>query len=330
MMSSTYARLFSSCLCVFVVIVLLLQSIVLAADPAENKEVWMGPPAMDGGRCLRELFEHPDEWRETRELVDVLQYADHMIQKQFSDDELREWLPKLKQWNLKLALEVGAIKEWGTTGQKTFDIERRTWDRIERLGGTIYAIAMDEPLFCAREKLQKSNEYAVEETATFIELVRKNFPNMLVGDIETYPSIGLDDHRAWIDALQRRLAEKQVRGLDFYRLDVNWTNFNAQSHGSWKEVRTLEQFCRSRKLPFSLIYWSSIYPPMQRRGLADDRTWYVSIFEQAYDYALVDGRPDQFVIESWIEAPSRCIPESGDFTFTRSVRDFARTFAKKK
>lgn len=51
--------------------------------------------------------------------------------------------------------------------------------------------------------------------------------------------------------------------------------------------------------------------------------------QQGYDYAMVDGKPDQYVIESWIQAPSGCLPESGDFTFTRSVRDFAEKFVKR-
>ncbi|MFC1596383.1 hypothetical protein ACFL5Q_00355 [Planctomycetota bacterium] len=63
-------------------------------------------------------------------------------------------------------------------------------------------------------------------------------------------------------------------------------------------------------------------------GLADDSTWYVSIMQQAYDYAMVRGRPDQYVIESWIEAPSRSTPESEPWTFTRSVLDFTRKFAR--
>lgn len=67
---------------------------------------------------------------------------------------------------------------------------------------------------------------------------------------------------------------------------------------------------------------------LMKRGLADDSTWYVSIMQQAYDHAAVDGRPDQFVIESWVGAPARSTPETGDWTFTRSVRDFAKKFVK--
>jgi hypothetical protein len=151
---------------------------------------------------------------------------------------------------------------------------------------------------------------------------------MLIGDIETYPSIPLADHFWWIEALQKRLAAKNVRGLDFYRLDVNWAEFVVFNRGSWPEVRKLEQFCRKNKLPFSLIYWASGYPPLKRRGLADDSTWYVSIMSQGYEYAMVQGAPDQYVIESWVDGPARTLPEGEQFSFTRSVLDFTRRFVK--
>jgi len=131
-----------------------------------------------------------------------------------------------------------------------------------------------------------------------------------------------------VNAYEKRLAELKVRGLDFYRLDVNWAEFVVFNRGSWPEVKRLEQYCRQRKLPFSLIYWASGYPTLAGRGLADDSTWYVSIMQQGYDYALVQGAPDQYVIESWVEAPSRSSPETDPFTFTRSVLDFSRRFAK--
>jgi hypothetical protein len=291
--------------------------------------VWMAPPALDKGRCFRELFEKPEAWRETRSAIDVLFYADHQLNRQFSDDDLRSWFAQIRQWKLKLALEVGAVKPWGPTGQKTFQAERPIWDRVRRLGGSIYAIAMDEPLCCTRFDLHKPDDYAVRETAEFIALVRKHDPQMLVGDTETYPSIPLADHTRWIEALERRLAEMKVRGLDFYRLDVDWCNFVVFDRGTWQEVRKLELFCRRRKLPFSLIYWAADFPAMQRRGLADDSTWYVSVMRQGYDYAMVEGSPDQYVIESWVEGPSRSLPESDPWSFTRSVLDFSRKFVKR-
>jgi len=150
-----------------------------------------------------------------------------------------------------------------------------------------------------------------------------------VGEIEPYPSIPFEDHLRWIDALQKALADQNVRGLDFYRLDVNWAEFIVFDRGTWPEVRKLERACRQKKIPFSLIYWASGYPGLEKRGLADDATWYTMMMQQGYDYAFVDGRPDQIVLQSWLtDAPQRCVPEDEEFTFTRSVRDFVRRFVK--
>jgi hypothetical protein len=302
-----------------------------AQTPPRNPEVWMMPPAAPDGRCLRDLFTHPEQWAETRSRIHVLGYADHQLDRQFTDDELRAWLPMIGKWGLQLGLEVGAVKPWGPTGRQTFDIQRKKWDRFQSLGGKIHAIAMDEPLLCCRQHIHQPDDYAVQETADFITLVRKNYPDIMIGDIETYPSIPVADHIWWMDALQKKLQENGVRGLDFYRLDVNWVNFIVQNNGSWGEVRQIELECRKRKLPFSLIYWASDLPLLERKGVAGGATWYLSIMQQGHAYAMVDGRPDQFVIESWLKSGMPpCLPETDPWTFTRSVLDFSKTFIQQK
>jgi hypothetical protein len=306
--------------------------IALVSDAAEPQpKVWLMPPADPDGRCLRELFAHPEQWAETRPLVQVLGYADHRLDKQFKDNELRAWFGQLKEWGLKLELEIGAVKPWGDTAQKAFKVGQRMWDRFQALGGKIYSLGLDEPLCCVRKDLKKPDEYAVEETAQFIALVRQHLPDARIGDIEPYPFLQLNDLIAWIDALQAKSRQMNVRGLDFFRLDVDWchfTNGNAIYHGNWPEVRKLEAACRQRKLPFSLIYWAADYPRLAQLKLADDATWYIGVIRQGNDYAFVGGAPDEYVIESWVGAPSRAVPETEEWTFTRSVRDFCRRFVK--
>ncbi|MDR3406548.1 MAG: hypothetical protein P4L99_28950 [Chthoniobacter sp.] len=299
-----------------------------AQAPKVRPTVWISPPGQEKGRAFRDLFERPDDWKETRAMVDVLFATDLGFQRNYSDEELTRWFGQMRDWNLKFAMEVGAIKEWGKTGAECFAKEQPYWQRLQKAGAKIYAIAMDEPLVCTREHIHESDEYAVEETANYVAQVRQHFPEMLVGDIEAYPSSSVEEHEHWIETLNKRLADKGVRGLDFYRLDVDWLRFNAQGKGSWKDLRELERWCRQKKLPFQLIYWASGYPAASKRGLADDSTWYTAIMQQGYDYALIDGKPDAYVIESWIGAPSQCLPDNGEWTFTRSVRDFARKFVK--
>ena len=308
----------------------LASSILQAQAGSLKPRVWMMPPADRGGRCFSELFTQPDLWKETRSRVNVIGYADHNLNRQFTDDELRTWLGMLDKWGLQFALEVGAVKPWGITGEATFQVQRSMWDRFQSLGTRIYAIAMDEPLCCVRKDLKKADEYAVEQTAQFVALVRSKYPDIRIGDIEPYPFIPLADLIEWIDALETRLSELNVAGLDFFRLDVDWVNFTIRNRGSWVEVKKLEKFCRDRELPFSLIYWAADYPHLQRLNLADDATWYISIMRQGNDYALVGGAPDEYVIESWVGAPLRSVPETGRWTFTHSVRDFCRRFVKPK
>ncbi len=302
-----------------------LSAVTFAQTPPRKPLVWVGPPGVENGKSLRAMFEHPDKWTQTRTMIDGILYADHNF-KQFSDADLRLWFNRLREWNLKLSLEVGAVKEWGPTGDVTFNRQRPNWDHLQSLGGKIDTVAMDEPLLCVRKFLKKPDDYAVEETARFIALVRERYPEMRIGDIEPYPSISLADHQWWIDNLNRKLREKHVRELDFYRLDVNWINFTVQQTGSWKELKQLELYCRSRHLPFSLIYWPADLPTLRRLGRAGENTWYISIMRQAQDYAVIGGAPDEYVIESWVGEPAASVPETADWTFTRSVRDFVERF----
>jgi hypothetical protein len=95
-----------------------------------------------------------------------------------------------------------------------------------------------------------------------------------------------------------------------------------RSANSWNRVGIYRRKTR-------LIYWASGYPTLAKRGLADDATRYVSVMQQGYDDGLVQGLPDQYVIESWPEAPTRSTPETEPWTFNRSVLDFTRRFVKR-
>ena len=289
--------------------------------------VWAMPPGRNGGDALRELFTQPDAWVTARSRVDVIGYADHNLDSQYSDAELRAWLPMLSRWGLKLGLEVGAVKPWGPTGAQAFAIETKYWDRFIADGGNIYAIAMDEPLRVSLKVLNKSPEYAVEQTADFIRLVRAKYPAMKVGDIENYPGEETPVLLSFIDGLQARLRQLHVRGLDFVRMDVNWMRFGRRNGGDgWPGVRAIEQACRSRAIPFSLVYWAADLPFKQRQGLATSDTWENSIISQGDDYRAVGGAPDEYVVESWLGTPDHSVPENAPGTFMHSVVDFTDRF----
>jgi hypothetical protein len=291
-------------------------------------------PAMIAGvpneRDNQDLFDHADQWPTARRYVGRIIHADHSLD-QVSDAQLAGWLTQLKSWGMGLELEVGVIKAWAKDSHDAFDKDDRNWQRVIRLGGTISSIAMDEPLGAARadHRISLSDQQAVEETAQFIELVRQHYPAVQIGDIEPYPLISPDASRWWLAALQNRLASAHVRGLDFYRIDPDWIEFRVLGSGSWRDLLLVQKYCNSNKLPFSLIYWASDYPRLSHMHLADDEEWYTSVMSEGYAYAEVGGAPDQFVLESWIPAPSRIVPDDGNFTFTRAVADFGKKFLRR-
>ena len=67
---------------------------------------------------------------------------------------------------------------------------------------------------------------------------------------------------------------------------------------------------------------------MKNRGLADDSTWLTGIMAQGYAYESINGTPDQYAIESWVSCPSHSVPETADYSFTRSALDFGSKFLK--
>ena len=300
------------------------------AQPTSKPPLWLMPPtAVDHGNRFRELFTHPDQWTQTRSKIAGVGLADLQLSHFFSDDELRRWSKMLANWNLKMCVESGAVKPQSPTGEKSFALARPHWDRYIALGGKLDVVAMDEPLICTRFFLHKPDDYAVQQTADFIQLVRQNYPGTKIGDIEGYPSIGSADLMRWIDALQARLASMHVKGLDFFRADADWDNFVLDTHkGSWPDLVKLEHFCRSRHLPFSLIYWAADIPALEKTGHATAATWYISTMQMGNDYAIAGGNPNEYVLESWVGEPPQSVPESLPWTFTGTALDFANTFLK--
>ena len=248
----------------------------VSKPPAPRPTVWMMPPGNDHGARFRELFAHPEQWAQTRTKIDGIGLADWQTFQGFLGRRTADVGPvPWPRGTLKLSLEVGAVKPWGQTGESAFNRDRQNFDKYIRDGGKIDSIAMDEPLITTRFFIHQPDAYAVEQTADFIQLVRQNYPDIRIGDIEGYPAISYDDLTKWIDALQARLKEKNVKGLDFMRFDVDWVNFVSARRGSWPELKKLEMFCHARHLPFSLVYWAADYPALRNKGIANDATWYV-------------------------------------------------------
>ena len=298
----------------------------------------LGPPGKTELTAYKQMIDHPEQWEKLRPYVGALLVTTNWIRRSYPDDnDLKAAMQKLRQLNMPIEIEVGALKEWGKTGEGTYRAQTQEWDRILQSGGNVISFAMDEPFIASREymKISRENngdmEFAAEETAVFIELVRKNYPGILIGDIEAFPYFSADELIQWIDLLQSKLKARGLSGLDFFRVDTNWPNFVVgNTDETWQDLKKIENHCRSINLPISVIYWAADYGNPRFEGYYDDRTWYVGIMRMAYDYNIWNGgNPDQLCIESWVGGPVKTLPESDPFSFTGSALDFAERFLKK-
>jgi len=312
----------------------------LSAQDTENRlsrVVIVPPHTLDDYRSVREMFGNPDQWKQTGEYADGISFYCGYINKRYSDDELKNIFDIMRSKNLTLELEVCTVKEFEPVGSKLFRTNKRMFDRFIACGGTIHAISMDEPLVGA-VKIGKDMAYAVKETADFVELMRKEYPDVLVGDIEAYPHFDADELIEWINLLQTELKKRNVRGLDFFRIDVDWTHFASGKSatnprigkGNWREVVRIENHCKRIKLPFSMIFWAANHGTIKKLGLVDEKTWYIGVMRMGDDYFMHGGKPDQLVVQSWLQIPKEIIPETKPYTFTNSVVDFYEKFVKEK
>lgn len=306
-----------------------LTAMVLQA-PARPKEpaIWMMPPPWEGnGKCLRQLLTRDAEWAKTRTVVSGIGYWPWLLNVHFSDDEIRALFSKVREWGLPFSFEVPVVKKEWPTARETFDQLQGFMKRFAPLGARVDAFSFDEPLYAATRLVGKPEEYAVEQTAAYIADLRKAYPNASVCDIEPYPAVPLSELTSFVEKLQARCAAKGVRGIDTFRLDVDWGNMNARLPGSWTDVKKVETFCRARGVRFSLICWAADFPALKERGLANEMTWYVGVMHTAAAFASVGGAPDELVVESWLHTPSEAVPETSPAAFTRSVLDLAATYA---
>jgi hypothetical protein len=295
----------------------------LAAQP----DLWMYPCPFENGEALHEIFENPGAWARARSQLTGIGYADHWLNSQFSDAQLRAWLPQIARWGLKFGLDVGSVKPGSPTAEKAFAVSHPRWDRFIKDGLHIDEMDMDEPLVATVVSLHLPVSYGVEQTAQFVAMVRRAYPPMQIGDTEPYPYFNPGQIMGFIDAVQARLRQLGVRPLDFLRLDVDWTHFyppDAKGALAWRGVKQIEILAHQRGLRFSLIYWAANYPALSKAGQARPDTWTSAILREAADYARVGGVPDEYPLMSWLltqqePVPTHVIPDSSPITLSGSV-----------
>ena len=279
------------------------QTLVPTAVP--NDLIWYAPNM--GSRDYIDLFTKPEAWTAARQRIDVFKfYTQNLLNapcticgsnilNAFTDiDAFR----KLTEWGIAIGAEVGAVKEWGCTGDEEYRVAKEVMDNVQANGGKVTFLAMDEPyiggeLVANGKSCNHSIQQSADATAHFIQLVNQAEAQVLVGDIEPYPYFTVTQLEEWIKALE----ERGVR-LTFFHLDVDIERAQVEDQNVGGDLQALSQFCQENGIPFGLIFTSSW------RYAGSDRAYFDSTMGWINRVFQAIGKPQHVIFQSW-QGPDR-------------------------
>jgi hypothetical protein len=232
--------------------------------PLLSDLVWFAPNM--GSNDYAALFTKTEDWGTARSKIDVFKFYTQNILDAPCTICANNTLSKLAnahafqvlaQEDIAIAVEVGAVKEWGCTGDVTYGVAQTVIRNIQAQGGTVAFLAMDEPLFGGRIEVNNTTcGYQMEKsavvTADFMKRVNIAYPQMVVGDIEPYPEFSVPELERWLLTLQADEAKPA-----FFHLDVDMERVRVESQDVIKDLQSLSQFCLAQGIPFGVIFTST-------------------------------------------------------------------------
>jgi hypothetical protein len=295
--------------------------------------VWFcpGPGTLD---YLR-LFEHPEEWPAARRDIDVFKFYQQHTQTPAplnvgpnSYDALVgvDAFRRLSGWNIKTAMEAGAVKEFYCTADAS-GMNRSIQDTvnslaaIERAGGTVTYLAMDEPWVSGRSETcgGPALEPTADRVATYMSAVQRAYPSIRIGLIEAYPFSSAD-------AIEKMVQLMQARGVApaFLHMDVDWHSLKAGVFQ--RDMTRLKAYSFGQNIPFGIIIVG--YNGDSDTLYAVDASGMANLISETFQ--TWDEMPQHVVFQSWVVSstglsitPSN-LPEGRSHTHTDLVFNITR------
>lgn len=282
--------------------------------------VWFAPlPPMptDAGRPFigsedfMELFAADAPWQTAADRIGVFKLYGEWVAYHATDAQLRTAVQGIARRGLVLAVEMGPLDppaECGT-GVESFagtDEGRLISRRIRDAGGTLQVIALDEPYYFAhlydgQAACSWSIEEVAEGVARFRDVMRAEWPAVVIGDTEPMPSpvtpAGL---ATWLDTYRQVAGEP----FAFLHLDMEW------SIEAWPLLGLqVEAAGDERGVPVGMIYNGG--------SAASDAQWLAVAGRRIDAYeAQAGATPDHVLFQSWMDKPDRALPETDASSFT--------------
>ena len=275
-----------------------------------------------------ELFKPDAAWSKSAQHVGVFMINGGLLLRQ-SDDEVKAVFADLKRRHIPLAIEMGLLSGKGPDGQvqecgvgvEGFgapDSGKVIASRIQRNGGELAFVAMDEPLwyghhFKGKNGCQWSMQRVAQDMVSRIADLREKFPNVQIGNVEP---VGTEQPPDWV----QQIAEwthvyQKVTGMKlvFFHADVAWTA------PIWRQqLAALKSRMQADEIKFGVIYDGGGTGKPE-----SDELWTQEAIER---FHAVESNPsmipDHAVFQSWARWPHSMLPENKPGTMTWLVDQY--------
>jgi hypothetical protein len=286
------------------------------------------------------MFEQPQEWGEARRLMSVFKfYQQHTFANPVSltgpnsyDALVRSGaFAKLTAWRIKIAIEVGSVKEGYCTGDAS-GMARSVKDTTDAVaavtaaGGLVQYLAMDEPFLSGQLAVcgGPAMEPTADRLAVYYNGVHRVYPLVRIGLIEAYPSFDPDGFAEMVRMMKSRGATPAFVHVD---VDLRAVRPGGRYDVS-RDLPQIQAMCAAEGIPFGIIIWG--YNGDADALFAQDAARLAAAFRDAFSTS--GTLPDQFVFQSWSESstglritPSN-LPEDSPYTLTNLLNDIYRRF----
>jgi hypothetical protein len=321
--------------CWLVVTCVLLASTPIANSATVSPEVWLsGVPPFVREKTFQEpdsdymnLFKPDAPWSKSAQSVRVFMINGGLVMHQ-SDNELKAVFVDLNRRHIALAIEMGLLSGKNSAGQQACgvgvegfaapDNAKVVANRIEKAGGVLAYVAMDEPLWYAHHFSGKnacgwSMEDVARDIAPRVAALREKFPAVQIGDIEP---VGTAEPPDWVDEIaQWTQVYRKVVGepLSFFHADVAW-------NGPWQQqLPAVKRRIEVAGLKFGIIYDG---------GGSKDESDEVWTREAEQRFRMVESDPsmipDHAIIQTWARWPKKMLPEDQPGTLTNLVLKYSK------
>ena len=285
--------------------------------PLRATEFWLGgsdPVHKNAPADYMDLFAPAAPWQRAAARLSVFKISAETVL-MGSDEMLQAIFGAMRQRRVAVAMEMGAVLQQpsdtcgGGEGYMQPNVVRRIGMRLRRLGFTLDYMAMDGPVWLGHErswgvtKGRPDCQYPlpdlVRRAVQPVSMMRQSFPAIRVGEIDAVnsridPRQVLSDYAAFAQMMRQATGQP----LAFFHCDTAWQFPN------WQGILVpLRRQVHAAGMRFGIIIG----------GSPEDRTnerWVADGLQRLSYLANPATRPDDVIVQSWQDLPTRMLPET--------------------